>query len=109
MRQTIFAPWDGHALGEVELADEKEADRAIENASKAFDAMHAMPSHSRRDALKKIALAIETRAEEIATALAREAGKPIVYAKGEVARAVSTFSIAAEEATRLEMGAMDLD
>lgn len=53
MKQTITAPWDGRALGEVELADETIAERAIVAAERAFDAVRAMPTHARRDALRK--------------------------------------------------------
>jgi acyl-CoA reductase-like NAD-dependent aldehyde dehydrogenase len=109
MRQTIHAPWDGRALGEVELATEETAERAIGRAEKAFGAVRAMPTHARRDALRKIAGAIASRADELATKIAHEAAKPIVYARAEVARAVSTFDIAAEETTRIEAGLMSLD
>ena len=109
MKQTITAPWDGRALGEVELADEGAAERAIVGAEKAFDAVRAMPTHARRDALRKIAQTIAARAEELAELIANEAGKPLVYARGEVARAVSTFELAAEETSRVPAGVMPLD
>ena len=109
MKQTITAPWDGRALGEVELADDTTAERAIVQARRAFDAVRAMPTHARRDALRKIARTLGARAEELAELIANEAGKPLVYARGEVARAVSTFEIAAEETSRIEAGVMPLD
>ena len=109
MAQTIRAPWDGAPLGEVTLADEARAERAIAHAQRSFDAIRAMPSHARRDALRKIARAIDERREELAKKLALEAGKPIVFARAEVARAVSTFDIASEEATRMTGEIMPLD
>jgi len=109
MRQTIRAPWDGRPIGEVELASEDAAERAIVRAQTAFAAVRAMPSHARRDALRKIAKTIASRSEALAEKIAHEAGKPIVYARAEVARAVSTFDLASEEATRLEAGLMALD
>jgi acyl-CoA reductase-like NAD-dependent aldehyde dehydrogenase len=109
MQTTIKAPWNGEALGEITLADAAAAERATSDAVRAFGAVRAMPSHARRDALRKIARSIESRAEEIAGKLAVEAGKPIGLARGEVARAVSTFDIASEEATRVEAGFMPLD
>ncbi len=109
MKQTITAPWDGRALGEVELADETIAERAIVAAERAFDAVRAMPTHARRDALRKIAQTIAARAEQLAELIANEAGKPLVYARGEVARAVSTFELAAEETSRVPAGVMPLD
>ncbi len=109
MQQVIRAPWDGAALGEIELADDASAERAVMRAEQAFSVVRAMPSHARRDALRKIASSIATRAEELAGKLALEAGKPISMSRGEVARAVSTFELAAEEATRIEGGVMPLD
>jgi len=109
MRKTVTAPWDARTLGEVDLADEPAAERAIDASVKAFDAVRAMPAHARRDALRKISQTLAARIDELATLLADEAGKPIVYARGEVARAVSTFELAAEECSRIEAGAMPLD
>ncbi len=105
----VRAPWDGQTLGEVELADAACAERAVVNARRAYDAIRAMPSWRRRDALRKIARTIESRSEELSKKLALEAGKPIVFARAEVARAVSTFDVAAEEATRIEGHVMPLD
>lgn len=109
MAQIVHAPWDGAPLGEVELANDARAERAIAESQRAFDGVQAMPSHARRDALRKIARAIDERREELAKKLALEAGKPIVFARGEVARAISTFEIAAEEATRMLGEIMPLD
>jgi acyl-CoA reductase-like NAD-dependent aldehyde dehydrogenase len=108
-KAAIKAPWDGATLDEVTLADGAAAERAIVQAEKAFHAVRAMPSHARRDALRKIARTLESRADTLATALALEAGKPIAMARGEVTRAVSTFDVASEEATRIEGGVMSLD
>jgi acyl-CoA reductase-like NAD-dependent aldehyde dehydrogenase len=105
----VRAPWDGEVIGEVGLFDATRAERAIVNAEKAFAAVRAMPSHARRDALRKIARALDERREELAKKLAIEAGKPIVFARGEVGRAVSTFEIASEEATRMSGEIMSLD
>jgi acyl-CoA reductase-like NAD-dependent aldehyde dehydrogenase len=109
MRRTVRAPWDDEPLGEVELAGEPAAEQAIARAQKAFDAVRAMPTHARRDALRNVASAIAARSDDLAGKIAREAGKPIAFARAEVARAVSTFEIAAEEATRVEAGLMSLD
>jgi glyceraldehyde-3-phosphate dehydrogenase (NADP+) len=108
MRQ-VAAPWDGQVLGEVELASDARAEKAVIDSQRAFDAVRAMPGHARRDALRKIARVISERGEELAKKLAVEAGKPIVFARGEVARAVSTFDVASEEATRMTGEIMPLD
>jgi glyceraldehyde-3-phosphate dehydrogenase (NADP+) len=109
MQSTVHAPWSGEPLGEVTLADEGAAERAVLAAQRAFAAVRAMPSHARRDGLRSIAQALEARSDELSRKLALEAGKPIGMARAEVARAVSTFGIAAEEATRIEGAWMPLD
>ena len=49
------------------------------------------------------------RAEELARTIALEAGKPIKQARIEVGRSVTTFSTAAEEATRFHDEVLHLD
>lgn len=44
---------------------------------------------------------LKARAEELALALAIEAGKPIKDSRGEVTRLIDTFVIAMEESTRI--------
>lgn len=44
---------------------------------------------------------LKKRAEEIAHTLTMESGKPIKDARGEVARTIDTFQVAAEESTRI--------
>jgi acyl-CoA reductase-like NAD-dependent aldehyde dehydrogenase len=55
-----------------------------------------MPAHARAAILSKASLLIRERAEDFARLLAQEVGKTIKEARGEVARCVNTFSIAAE-------------
>jgi acyl-CoA reductase-like NAD-dependent aldehyde dehydrogenase len=97
----VHDPWTGDRLAEVTTADAAHAERAVQAAVVAFQAMRALPSYARRDALRKVAKALLERKSEIAELIARESGKPIASAKAEVARAVSTFDVAAEEATRV--------
>jgi len=63
--------------------------------------MAAMPPYARRDVLEHCVRRFQDRAEELALALCQEAGKPIRDARGEVARLIDTFRIAAGEATRI--------
>lgn len=72
-------------------------------------AWSALPAHRRRDLLADVAARLEASAAERALEIAREAKKPIAAARAEVARAVSTFRIASEEATRLGGEVVRLD
>jgi len=105
----IHEPWSGAVVGEVELADGARADDAVRAVARGFDATRGLASVDRKRILRRVSRAIEDDADAFATLIAREAGKPIAQARAEVARAVSTFDIASEEATRTGGEAMPLD
>jgi acyl-CoA reductase-like NAD-dependent aldehyde dehydrogenase len=105
----VREPWSGAELGKVVLADERHADEAAAAAVQAFDRLRARTSYERKVVLGRIAREIEARGALFAEIMAREAGKPIALAGAEVARAISTFEIGAEEATRLVGEVMPLD
>jgi acyl-CoA reductase-like NAD-dependent aldehyde dehydrogenase len=102
-------PWSGDRLADVVLLDAARADRAVLAATEASRGMRALPSYARRDVLRKVAKAILDQKGELAELIARESGKPLASAKSEVARAVSTFDLAAEEATRVGGEVVPLD
>jgi acyl-CoA reductase-like NAD-dependent aldehyde dehydrogenase len=105
----VREPWSGAELGQVVLADETRAEEASVAAVQAFARLQARTSYERKTLLARIARAIEERQAAFSELLAREAGKPITLARGEVARAISTFDMAAEEATRILGEVMPLD
>jgi acyl-CoA reductase-like NAD-dependent aldehyde dehydrogenase len=86
-----------------------ELERAIVAAVAAFAETKRLASYERRDALAHIAMCIERDADELATLMSRESGKPIRDAKGEVARGALTFRTAAEEALRINGEWLPLD
>ena len=95
---TIRNPYDTSVVGEVGLGDADDLERAISGAARAFKGWSRSSTHERALVLEKLALLIEAEQAELAQLIARESGKPIRYAKGEVARAVSTFRLGAAEA-----------
>jgi glyceraldehyde-3-phosphate dehydrogenase (NADP+) len=97
----VTNPYDGEVVGRVPLASEDQREAAIAAAVEAFEEMRALPRYRRAEICAGIAAGIEKRQKELAETIARECGKPIRYARGEVGRAVMTFTIAAEEAKRL--------
>ncbi len=105
----VREPWSGAQVGNVVLADEARAEQAVVASTQAFDRLRVRTSYERKAVLKRVAREIEANAERFAELLAREAGKPIALARAEVARAVSTFEIGAEEATRIIGEVMPLD
>jgi acyl-CoA reductase-like NAD-dependent aldehyde dehydrogenase len=105
----VREPWSGEELGRVVMADEALAEEATRAAVAAFPRLAARTSHERRTALARVAQEIEARKEQFAELLAREAGKPIAAARAEVKRAISTFTMGAEEATRIGGEVLPLD
>jgi acyl-CoA reductase-like NAD-dependent aldehyde dehydrogenase len=101
--------WTGEPLARVVMADGSRAEEAIVACVAAFERTRAMRAYERRDLLRRAAASIASRKESLATLIARESGKPIAQALGEVVRAVSTFEIGAEEATRIGGEVMPLD
>ncbi len=90
-------------------ADEAAIHQAADAAVQAAEPCRRMPSYRRAAVLHHVVQRIEQRREEFAHLLAVEVGKPIKDARGEVTRAVDTFRLAAEEATRIGGEYMPMD
>jgi glyceraldehyde-3-phosphate dehydrogenase (NADP+) len=109
---TIFevrSPYDGALVGRVCLASPEQVEQAIRAAQSAFQRNRELPSHRRAAIARAVTEGVERRREEFARTIALEAGKPITLARAEVDRAVVTFRLAAEEATRLEGELLTVD
>jgi acyl-CoA reductase-like NAD-dependent aldehyde dehydrogenase len=105
----IKAPYDGTIIGRVFQGTRQHAEAAIAAAVKAFGTTRRLPAFERQRVLRRVAEAISKRKEEFARTLAQEAGKPIKQARTEVDRAVFTFTVAAEESTRIHGEYLPLD
>jgi len=107
----VTNPYNGHVVGRVPLAGEEQRDAAVVAAAEAFEETRTLPRFRRADICRAIAAGIEKRQRELAETIALECGKPIQFAGGEVNRAIQTFTLAAEEATRLggEIVAIDIE
>jgi len=97
----VTNPYNRHVVGRVPLATEEQREAAVVGAVESFAETRAMPRFRRAEICLGIAAGIEKRSDELAETIVKECGKPIQYAKGEVGRAVQTFTLAAEEARRL--------
>jgi len=76
-------------VGEFEPAGPDGVEAAVARARSAFLEWREQPAAVRGRALGQIAGELEGRAEEISRLVVREVGKPIVEARGEVARGVA--------------------
>lgn len=97
----VINPWSGEALGAVACASAAHVERAVESAKRGAEAMRALPTGERSHILHAAASALEADSERFAAAITAETGKPIRGARREVARAVNTLRLSAEEAVRL--------
>jgi acyl-CoA reductase-like NAD-dependent aldehyde dehydrogenase len=105
----VRAPYDGAEVGRYRLAAAEDMDAAVAANLAAAEPARRLPAYERAACLRRIADALEARRDEIATLLAREAGKPIAAARLELDRAVFVFRDGAEEATRIGGEVLPLD
>lgn len=96
----IRAPYGGQLLALVRESTPEEVGAAVAEAAATFKRQELTP-HQRAKILRRTSELIAERAEEFARSVVAEAGKPIRDARAEVARAVLTFELCAQEATRL--------
>ncbi len=101
--------YDGRAVGVLPTATREDLNKALDAAERAEDVMADMPAHKRADILLRTAALLRERADDLAKTIAAEAGKALKFARAEVDRAASTFTIAAEEAKRLHGETIPLD
>ena len=97
----VIEPATEQVMAELPRAGEAETDDAIERARRAFPGWRAMAPADRSAALHGLADAIADRAGELAVLEARNAGKPISDAKGEMGMVVETFRYYAGAPERL--------
>ena len=71
--------------------------------------MADLPAYKRAEILLKTAALLRERFDDMAKTIAAEAGKALKFARAEVDRAISTFTIASEEAKRLHGETIPLD
>jgi acyl-CoA reductase-like NAD-dependent aldehyde dehydrogenase len=83
--------------------------QAIEAASVAAAPMRRMAAWQRKAVLNHLAARCKGRRDELTQVLVIEAGKPIQFARAEVARLLDTLEIAAEESTRIRGEVLPLD
>jgi acyl-CoA reductase-like NAD-dependent aldehyde dehydrogenase len=101
--------YNGKIIGTLPTARREDVDAAIAAAERAEDVMADMPAYKRAEILFRTATLIRERADDLAKTIAAEAGKALKFARAEVDRAVSTFTIASEEAKRLHGETIPLD
>jgi acyl-CoA reductase-like NAD-dependent aldehyde dehydrogenase len=104
----VRSPYDGTVVGRVAEGDATLVDRAVKAAQEAFESAD-FAQHERAAVLDRAAELVGERGDELALAIAAEAGKPLKTARVEAARCVDTLTFAATEARKLTGGTVPMD
>jgi acyl-CoA reductase-like NAD-dependent aldehyde dehydrogenase len=107
-RLPVYHKYTGELLAELVEATADDVDRAVA-AARAAMARERLPAYRRYLILRKVAEQMEAEAESLALGIAREGGKPLKDARAEVARAIQTVTLSAEEAKRIHGETVPLD
>jgi acyl-CoA reductase-like NAD-dependent aldehyde dehydrogenase len=97
----VLEPATEQVLAEVPDAGVPETDAAVARARAAFPAWRDVAPADRARLLHRLADALAERAEELAVLEARNAGKPIADARGEITMVADTFRYYAAAPERL--------
>jgi acyl-CoA reductase-like NAD-dependent aldehyde dehydrogenase len=97
----VIEPATEQVMAEIPRAGAEEVDAAVVAAKAAFGGWRAVDPPERAAMLHRLADALAERQEDLATLEARNAGKPIGDARGEMAMVVETFRYYAGAPERL--------
>ena len=97
----VYSPVTEKSLGSIAAASPDDTTRAIDAAGAAISKLAEMGGFGRADALHKAADEMLARADEAATMISTETGKPITQSGREWALACDQFRWYAEEARRI--------
>ncbi|TMD37988.1 MAG: aldehyde dehydrogenase [Chloroflexi bacterium] len=89
---TVIEPATEKVLAELKEASVDDADRAVAKARAAYPAWKAVTPKDRANLMRRIAVAIDKHREELAQLEARNVGKPISDARGEVGMVIDVFN-----------------
>ena len=93
----VNSPFDGAAVGEIELAGAQHVEQALVNAYALFRDRRAWLSLQQRiTVLEKLAGLMEQQKEELARLAAMEGGKPLIDSRVEAERAINGIKICVE-------------
>jgi betaine-aldehyde dehydrogenase len=98
---TVIEPATEKVLAELKEASVEDADRAVAKARAALPAWKAVSPKDRAAMMRRLAAAIDKHREELAQLEARNVGKPISDARGEVGMVVDVFTYYAGAPERL--------
>lgn len=97
----VTSPYDGSTVSTICEASPEDTQKAIEAAYRGREVMRKLTAAQRGRILDNVSALIERDKEEIAQIITAEAGKGLMFSRGEAGRTVENFKFAADEARRL--------
>lgn len=92
----VHDPASEELVGRAPMANEQDARRAIAAASTAFRSWRKATAHEKAELLHAVAHNLRARADELATLMTREGGKPLVENRDELSWCAACFDYYAE-------------
>lgn len=105
----IFDKYSKSHLGTVEQLDEAGVDAVMKKSQDAFTYLKKTTAGERATWLKRLSNLVTKNFESLAGLITAEAGKPISYSRGEVARSIATLDFAAEECLKFSGEVVPMD
>jgi len=87
----VMEKYTGQVLAEIPVADEIQVNLAIQSNVESFKIFKEFSAEKRANILRDLHRLLQQQADEYASLIAAEAGKPISYAKSEVNRALDNL------------------
>jgi acyl-CoA reductase-like NAD-dependent aldehyde dehydrogenase len=106
---TVVDKYSGAELARLPHATDAQMEEAIVSATKGALEFRTWSAGERSARLETLAALLTTHTEELAQLLMRESGKPIMYARIEIGRSITTVRTAAAEALRFGGEAVPVD
>ena len=105
----VVSPFDGSVIDTVPAATDEDIDRALTIAEQGAKRLRKTTGYERSCWLRRATELMKEQAEELARTISQEEGKALPEARVEVARAITTIELSAEEAKRISGQGIPLD
>ncbi len=105
----VLSPYDGQEVAQVHRSGKQHFAQAIDQAVEAARELQRLPSYRIAAALERMKTYLVEHADEAALTLVAEVGKPLKFARVEVARALHIVEDGVEECKRMYGESIPLD
>jgi acyl-CoA reductase-like NAD-dependent aldehyde dehydrogenase len=106
---TIRSPYTHESVADVGIPAAADVESAVAMAAAAFRPLSSLPAHARAAALSHVGERLAHERDAMAEVITAESGKPVRWARVEMARGAANFNRAAEEAKRFSGELIRLD